>query len=234
MVPVPFETQAVPFTDWVGHTITAQLMARSIRHLKNVLRRDNSDPASSQQVIRKYALDQLQLSSALIDLEKFSSLCRDAWVAGFRRDATDDQKERVFNQASSLRCYLCGESTSEDPGPLFRTVDHLWPASLGGDTCDENLALCCKLCNDSRSDLYGWPWGPVHRYFRRPDSLSMDRNSRWLWIPIHLRAIMLQASQAGTSLKEAAEHVGARDDWRSEDANDIAHFFNLRTTSGTS
>jgi hypothetical protein len=58
---------------------------------------------------------------------------------------------KEFKQKNKKICYYCGKPISDLANDL--TVDHKLPVSRGGKTADENLAICCKLCNQDKADL---------------------------------------------------------------------------------
>ena len=47
-----------------------------------------------------------------------------------------------------LNCYLCGELLTEKT----LTIDHFIPLSRGGWHCPSNARICCKPCNQKKSD----------------------------------------------------------------------------------
>lgn len=62
-----------------------------------------------------------------------------AEIAEIYRRAKEDPK---------VRCYLCGELI-----PMgHRHVDHIYPASKGGEYRPSNLAVACDHCNESKHD----------------------------------------------------------------------------------
>ena len=46
------------------------------------------------------------------------------------------------------KCYLCGK----EPKGWHLTLDHMVPLSRGGDHTPENLRVCCRKCNNAKSD----------------------------------------------------------------------------------
>lgn len=66
------------------------------------------------------------------------------------------RRQELFNQFDG-KCYICGRQTHLDEydgqPDLLATVDHIKPVSRGGETVKENLALCCKMCNQLKNEF---------------------------------------------------------------------------------
>jgi len=59
-------------------------------------------------------------------------------------------------------CYLCDVALSDTDGAKNkRSIEHVWPLGLGGETVAENLLLACSDCNSKRGDFATWVAGPV-------------------------------------------------------------------------
>lgn len=88
-----------------------------------------------------------------------------AWIRAERaRDISDDTKLEVLESGP---CAYCGEHYPQ-------VVDHIVPASRGGDCRRSNLAPACEWCNNEKRDrtpeewrearrAVGLPWPPVGR-----------------------------------------------------------------------
>lgn len=63
----------------------------------------------------------------------------------FTREDERKIKEYV-RQRDGNTCYLCGETLAEDA----ITYDHIIPRQRGGSDFAENLAVCCKPCNEDK------------------------------------------------------------------------------------
>lgn len=46
-------------------------------------------------------------------------------------------------------CFYCGQKIPRK----FRSIDHLMPISRGGTHDEDNLVLCCRQCNNAKSDM---------------------------------------------------------------------------------
>ena len=53
---------------------------------------------------------------------------------------------RKFN----FMCMYCNTTGSQKN---FLTIDHVFPRALGGSNAQENLACCCKNCNEKKGKL---------------------------------------------------------------------------------
>lgn len=66
------------------------------------------------------------------------------------------RRQELFNEFNG-KCYICGRQThldeNEGRSDLLATVDHIKPVSRGGETVKENLALCCKMCNQLKNEF---------------------------------------------------------------------------------
>jgi 5-methylcytosine-specific restriction endonuclease McrA len=67
-------------------------------------------------------------------------------------DVTKDQLERIYIEANG-RCHYCHSEvvprfTPSDP----RGFDHITPRSKGGRHTSANLVVCCRGCNERKSD----------------------------------------------------------------------------------
>ncbi|WP_394260803.1 HNH endonuclease [Moraxella boevrei] len=61
----------------------------------------------------------------------------------------------IFNQYK-WQCYICGVSTPKEKRgtcePNAPELDHVIPLAKGGTHTRENLACCCRTCNNTKSD----------------------------------------------------------------------------------
>lgn len=72
-----------------------------------------------------------------------------------RRSAlTPEERQIVGRQRRTLlkkdpHCTYCGLTLSRKTA----TIDHIVPKSKGGSTCEANLTLACKSCNERKADI---------------------------------------------------------------------------------
>lgn len=71
-----------------------------------------------------------------------------------RRSAlTPEERQIVGRQRRTLlkkdpRCTYCGLTLTRKTA----TIDHIVPKSKGGSTCEANLTLACRSCNEQKAD----------------------------------------------------------------------------------
>jgi len=149
------------------------------------------------------------------------------------KDLKAGLRDRVAKHGLS-ECYSCGRTFgvtyAEDPEPLARTADHVWPRALGGDTTFENLLPACKKCNNAKEHIAAWQMAWLQpAVFTESDGNSgltgLRRENR---IALHMRAAMTYASQNGSSLRDAYLALGPRIDPIRLDDGQGYDFFNLR------
>lgn len=230
--PVPFESGRVEFSEWIRHAVTSHIVARILLYGRELVYVE--DPSELSQPLRMYALERLGLVSTLIDIDELVRLTVLAREGSRKEDPTNSERHQVFEEWLPQRCYLCGEHykpAEAVKSPASYTLDHIWPLSLGGSTTPTNLAPCCNTCNKQKDNIYGWPWGQVHRYFMRKDTFitERDRKLHRIWLPNHLMELMVFATRQDVTLKEAAFAVGPKIEVTLADPEDIAHFFNVST-----
>lgn len=73
-------------------------------------------------------------------------------------DLSDTDRRSTRNNAlrQGRRCYICGTDLDyeNDKSPLYPSVDHKWPKSLGGLRTNTNLEVLCRTCNNSVKQNY--------------------------------------------------------------------------------
>ena len=63
------------------------------------------------------------------------------------------------------KCYYCGAELTKKN----RTLDHLYPRSLGGVSITDNLVPSCKLCNQNKKDM------TYHQFKRYRELKSLEK-----------------------------------------------------------
>lgn len=73
-----------------------------------------------------------------------------------QRRGNSEQRFKLYEKQNG-KCYICGRSTKLDSEHKndddFATVDHIIPVSKGGSNRRNNVALCCKLCNNLKGNF---------------------------------------------------------------------------------
>lgn len=115
--------------------------------------------ASAEQFARHVRTD-VDLPPRLFDNKKFSErLKQTGRIAA--EGGRDERLERSATKDHPPICYLCGVALTKTGALTGRSIDHVWPLSLGGETIESNLLLACKDCNSKRGHLSTWAVGPV-------------------------------------------------------------------------
>jgi 5-methylcytosine-specific restriction endonuclease McrA len=122
-------------------------------------------------------------------------------------------RERVLRGLVEVRCYLCGltlDPDAPDGDPLFLSLDHIWPASLGGDHLDDNLLPACRLCQVKKDDEPSWEWLNVHNHVwgSAPSAEATNRVERQTRIARHFHHATELASAQRHTLKVTFRQLG--------------------------
>ena len=70
--------------------------------------------------------------------EKKQKLKKSRWARG-------RNKRRSIYKRDKNRCVYCGNTNKKE-----LTIEHLYPVSMGGMSCQENLVTSCLKCNKAR------------------------------------------------------------------------------------
>lgn len=167
------------------------------------------------------------------DLHRFADVAlRCAEVAA--RNVVPASLNKELGRDGGSTCYSCGNPFGI-PLPngtiRARTADHVWPASLGGETEIRNLLSACADCNNRKQHLAVWQMAWVQAQVFSFTSWTSARETIPLQVKmaLHHRAAFEYAHANGTTLKDAFLALGPREDpvsWISEDTG--LDFFNMR------
>ncbi len=138
-----------------------------------------------------------------------------------RRQISGSLQHEVLRQAPAY-CYSCGNAFE---GDFQLTCDHVWPASLGGDTIAANLLPACQFCNQAKQHSAVWQMSWLQPAVYPP---AFDNVPREVKLGLHLRAAMQFAANNGATLKDAFLAIGPREDPAQIDPSDGFDFFNMR------
>jgi hypothetical protein len=110
-------------------------------------------------------------------------------------------------------CYLCGLSL--DPmAPAGTsnalTLEHLWPASMGGDSVEENLLPACNRCQNFTKDAMSWEWLNIHNIVLPvyPSANALDSVSQRVRYAKHYFEALQSIETAQLTLKESFLRLG--------------------------
>jgi len=135
-------------------------------------------------------------------------------------------------------CCFCGERIVSGADGIFRdgngekgTLEHIWPASLGGDSVVENLLPACALCNNNKADLFTWEQRLVHDFVYPVNFEVRDLYKtfpREEKILLQRRVVTKFAARYKITLKEAMCQVGPYERLEAIDSGDTWDFFNVK------
>jgi hypothetical protein len=174
------------------HTFTAYIKgAVAVRATRQLLRfwtyeRDGvGDESQYFRVITNYVRE-----------EMFPSIARDLCIRLARgvedaHQASNHAVRRSHRQAvlraSNNFCFLCGvllDPRAASGSRTYPTLEHVWPASMGGDTIEENLLPACRECQQVTQDTLSWEWCNIQNLVLPPqpsfDSLeAVSKRTRY-------------------------------------------------------
>lgn len=94
--------------------------------------------------------------------QRLSRANRDEGVTGVERTAIPRPFARHVLQRDGYQCVYCGRQSTqakEESRKSILSIDHIIPESRGGSAAVENLACCCKQCNNEKNDRTPEEWG---------------------------------------------------------------------------
>ncbi|MES3100520.1 HNH endonuclease [Sphingomonas faeni] len=176
-------------------------------------------------------LSHLTYGADLDDLARLAIRCAEMSA----RDGVPPNMTQAAAIETAGRCYSCGlYFTDEDElGPLVRTGDHVWPASLGGDTVLSNMLPACGRCNSAKQHMAVWQmcWLQPEVYSYSKWSRASVIMANAVKMALHTRAAFDHAHVAGSTLKTAFLAIGARESVEVIDDDSSIDFFNMRVHS---
>lgn len=197
------------FETFAKLSATCEVFLRCVRCAIDQYRQGSSAPAIR---FAQAARRELDLPSQLLQNQKFAERLKQVG-----RIASEQHRDRTI-EANATRnepnqCYLCGETLTKT-GHSTRTIEHLWPLSLGGETVENNLILACNDCNSKRGHMMTWACGPVHStYYTYSSNNPKTKNPPAdLRLSLALARLMQAAApmrgrREPRTLKEAAQLV---------------------------
>jgi 5-methylcytosine-specific restriction endonuclease McrA len=187
-------------------------------------------------VFRARAASQLELThltygANLDDLARTSIRCAEMSARG----AVPPQMTKAAAAETDDTCYSCGRyfTDQDENGFLVRTGDHVWPASLGGDTTLANMLPACVSCNGAKKHMAVWQmsWLQTEVYSHSKWPTASVAVTRALKMALHTRVAFDFAHKTGGTLKNAFLSIGAREPLEIIDDQNSIDFFNLRVHS---
>lgn len=191
-------------------------LSRSVREL--VENRDLQVRKIRERMVQDLGVMPLSFTGDLGELADTALTC--AEVAERHQISMSLQREVL--RTAPRYCYSCGNTFE---GDFELTCDHLWPASLGGDTVASNLLPACQFCNQVKQHSAVWQMSWLQPAVYASTFGDIPRQVK---LGLHLRAAMQFAATNGATLKDAFLAIGPREDPVQIDPCDGFDFFNMR------
>jgi 5-methylcytosine-specific restriction endonuclease McrA len=156
--------------------------------------------------------------------------------AASRSSVSRTTREAVFAGRVLLNCYLCANTldarvSQEDP--LYATVEHIWPKSIGGDSIERNLLPACHSCQDVTKDTMSWEWFNVHNLVLppTPSAAALGAITKKAKVAKHFMHAADLADEENLTMKDALLRLGrVKDPLTYIDRRLPVTFFDLQTT----
>jgi len=145
------------FQTFAKLSATCEVFLRCVRCAVDQYRQGSSAPAIR---FAQAARRELDLPARLLQNQKFAERLKQVGRIAFEKHR-DKAIEANATRNEPDQCYLCGTPLTRT-GHATRTIEHVWPLSLGGETVEHNLVLACSDCNNKRGHMMTWAYGPVH------------------------------------------------------------------------
>lgn len=197
------------FQTFTRLSATSEVFLRCVRCAIEIHRQGSHAPAIR---FAQAARRDLDLPARLLQNQKFAERLKQVGRIAFeaRRDKVVEENA---TRGEPNHCYLCG-TTFATTGRSARTIEHIWPLSLGGETVGQNLVLACSDCNSKRGHMITWAYGPVHSTYYTYSSNSPSTKSPPADLRLSLALAKLLKAAAPTrsrrnplTLKEAVQSV---------------------------
>jgi hypothetical protein len=202
-----FLVSPVDFCNFTSLSATSEVFLRCVRTTADLYRREPSaQSARFAQTTRR----ELDLPLRLLENQKLGELLKHVGRVVVERHR-DKSLEASATRQEPDRCYLC-DAQLTNAGTSMRTIEHVWPISLGGETVEQNLVLACQDCNSKRGNMMTWAHGPVHSTYYTHSSGNPKNPPGDLRLSLALARLLLAAAPTRTrrsalTLKEAIKAI---------------------------
>lgn len=207
------------------------LTARLIRKAQRVLEIDDASLHHGEFVrFLQQTLGLVQQPGDLLD-----EIARQSIFAAkiSKRVPSQAVRRKVRGDSLEVACYLCGNMCIHKSEDRMASIyyEHLWPASYGGDSIEQNLLPACYACNDAKKDMLLWQTGAIFSFVLKPDPSADERTriGRREKVARRIQDILQKANFERCTLKEAAMKIGPAkfENLVAIDRDDAIDYFNL-------
>lgn len=198
---------AAGLSEFLRLTAAMELTHRCLNAVVDHLR---VSPAAPVETVLQLLRSSVEMHGTGPTTRGIAELTLQAGRAAMHKHFTPHQADRIHRESS--KCCWCGKAVSRAQGTAkgsIATVEHLWPAFLGGSSDQANATVACDHCNNSRQHAFSWAWFGVQGFNERLDSnLKLPRNVE---LAVALHRLMRTAggktrvSRKPVSLKTAAQ-----------------------------
>jgi hypothetical protein len=181
-----------------------------LRCVRSAIEFHGREPHAVAQKFARAAQTELDLPPRLSQNLKFAERLKQVGRIAFEAKR-NKVVEKTATRDEPNYCYLCGASFAITGG-LTRSIEHVWPLSLGGETVEQNLVLACSDCNSKRGRMLTWAWGPVHSTYYTYSSNNPTSPPTDLRLSLALARLLKAAAPTRNrrnplTLKDAAQSV---------------------------
>ena len=202
-----FLVNAEGFQTFTRLTATSEVFFRSVRCAADVYsQQPGSHPRRFAEAVRR----EVDLPARISNNSKFAERLK-----GVGRVVSERVRhagiEHNATRSESSTCYLCGVPFTST-GRTQRSIEHIWPLSLGGETIEPNLVLACQDCNSKRGHMMTCVHGTVHSTYYTRSSTNPVNPDGELRLSLALARLMQDAAptrarKSPLTLKEAIHQV---------------------------
>lgn len=202
-----FLLNAEGFSAFVRLSATLEVFLRYIRAARGAYAELAHLPATE---FVKRLRQELDMPRHLLDNKRFCETFKLAGEVASARTRSRGIENSVI-KTEPKNCIWCDVGFGDDK-LAARTIEHMWPLSLGGATVVENLVLACNDCNSKRSDMISWAAGPVQATFHVRSSKNEKNPRDTLQFSMSLARLTSAARATAKrrhllTLKEAATNI---------------------------
>lgn len=191
-----FLSNGAAFANFSRIAATSEVFTRCLR--SGMLTYKQTPDTRPEQYIRNLRRD-VELPGRLLQNSKFGERLRQASRVAAERKRNDQIEHNATKDLPPI-CYLCGVGlTNKHNTRSKRTIEHVWPLALGGETLEANLLLACSDCNSKRGDFATWAMGPVQstRFVQSSNNVDTHTPSETLRFSLGLARVLSSAQPLG-------------------------------------